>query len=100
MRRVDSLEKTLMLGGIGGKRRRGRDDVPQEAITKELSRHESRNQQAIIMDLALHLKLTQHCKSIILQLKKQKRKATAYDTWTDRLGHRTWLRARMQGDQQ
>ena len=24
MRRVDSLKKTLMLGGIGGKRRRGR----------------------------------------------------------------------------
>ena len=24
MRRVDTLEKTLMLGGIGGKRRRGR----------------------------------------------------------------------------
>ena len=24
VRRVDSLEKTLMLGGIGGKRRRGR----------------------------------------------------------------------------
>ena len=24
MRRVDSLEKTLLLGGIGGKRRRGR----------------------------------------------------------------------------
>jgi len=34
MRRVDSLEKTLMLGGIGGRRRRGRqrmrwpDDMP------------------------------------------------------------------------
>ena len=27
MRRVDSLEKTLMLGGIGGRRRRGRMDV-------------------------------------------------------------------------
>ena len=27
MRRVDSLEKTLMLGGIGGKRRRGRQRV-------------------------------------------------------------------------
>ena len=27
MRRVDSLEKTLMLGGIGGKRRRGRQSV-------------------------------------------------------------------------
>ena len=24
MRRVDSLEKTLMLGGLGGRRRRGR----------------------------------------------------------------------------
>ena len=24
MRRVDSMEKTLMLGGIGGRRRRGR----------------------------------------------------------------------------
>ena len=26
MRRVDSLEKTLMLGGIGGRRRKGRQD--------------------------------------------------------------------------
>ena len=27
MRRIDSLEKTLMLGGIGGRRRRGRQRV-------------------------------------------------------------------------
>ena len=27
MRRVDSLEKTLMLGGIGGRRRRGRQMI-------------------------------------------------------------------------
>ena len=27
MRRVDSLEKTLMLGGIGGKRRRGQQSM-------------------------------------------------------------------------
>ena len=27
MRRVDSLEKTLMLGGIGGRRRRGRKRI-------------------------------------------------------------------------
>ena len=27
MRRFDSLEKTLMLGGIGGKRRRGRQKM-------------------------------------------------------------------------
>ena len=26
-RRVDSLEKTLMLGGVGGKRRRGRQRI-------------------------------------------------------------------------
>ena len=26
MQRVDSLEKTLMLGGIGGRRRRGQQD--------------------------------------------------------------------------
>ena len=27
MRRVDSLEKTVMLGGIGGRRRRGRQSM-------------------------------------------------------------------------
>ena len=27
MRRIDSLERTLMLGGIGGKRRRGRQSM-------------------------------------------------------------------------
>ena len=27
MRRVDSLEKTLMLGGFGGRRRRGRQRI-------------------------------------------------------------------------
>ena len=27
MKRVDSLEKTLMLGGIGGRRRRGRQSM-------------------------------------------------------------------------
>ena len=27
MRRVDSLEKTLMLGGIGGRRKRGRQSM-------------------------------------------------------------------------
>ena len=27
MRRVDSMEKTLMLGGIGGRRRRGRQRI-------------------------------------------------------------------------
>ena len=42
MRRVDSLEKTLMLGGIGGKRRRGRQrmrwlDVITDSMDVSLS---------------------------------------------------------------
>src|SRR5574337_825824 len=37
MRRVDSLEKTLMLGGIGGRRRRGRQRMRRsEEHTSEL----------------------------------------------------------------
>ena len=37
MRRVDSLEKTLMLGGIGGRRRRGRPRMRwQDGITDSM----------------------------------------------------------------
>ena len=37
MRRVDSLEKTLMLGGIGGKRRRGRQRMKRlDGITDSM----------------------------------------------------------------
>ena len=37
MRRVDSLEKTLMLGGIGGKRKRGRQRMRwQDGITDSM----------------------------------------------------------------
>ena len=38
MRRVDSLEKTLMLGGIGGRRRRGRQRMRWlDGITNAMS---------------------------------------------------------------
>ena len=37
MRRVDSLEKTLLLGGIGGRRRRGRQSMRWlDGITKSM----------------------------------------------------------------
>ena len=38
MRRVDSLEKTLMLGGIGGRRRRGRQDGVTDSMGMSLSK--------------------------------------------------------------
>ena len=37
MRSVDSLEKTLMLGGIGGRRRRGRLDGITDSMDASLS---------------------------------------------------------------
>ena len=37
MRRVDSLEKTLMLGGIGGRRRKGRPRIRRlDSITDSM----------------------------------------------------------------
>ena len=36
MQRVDSLEKTLMLGGIGGRRRRGRQRIWLDGITDSM----------------------------------------------------------------
>ena len=39
MRRADSLEKTLMLGGIGGRRRRGRQRMTWlDGITDSMDR--------------------------------------------------------------
>ena len=48
MRRVDSLEKTLMLGGIGGKRRRGRQRIRWlDGITDSMDMNFSKLQEMV-----------------------------------------------------
>ena len=50
MRRVDSLEKTLMLGGIGGRRRRGRQRMRRLDCITDLMDMSLSELQELVMD--------------------------------------------------